>query len=137
MADEVVIPRHIYDDLINSATTLVAVTGNAVETILDGTPYESMLRGPNEAMKAALANVPGAAKWDGDWSEDDVEFTTFRHHSQPDRSGPDAGVKALHRPTGLSVESYMKPDRDANQASALAGLQRRVKRYAQTQGLTT
>ena len=136
-ADDVRIPKHVYDGLITAANTLVAVTGNAVETILDGTPYESMLRGPNEAMKDALAAVPGAETWDGKWNDDDVEFTTFRHHSQPERSGPDAGVKALHRPTGLSVESYMKPNRDANQASALQGLRARVRRYAQGQGFDT
>jgi hypothetical protein len=137
MPDDIIIPRHMYDDLINSANALVAVVGNAVETILSETPYESMLRGPNDAMKAALENVPGAGRWDGKWNEDDVEYTTFRHHSQPDRSGPDSGVKATHRPTGLSVESYMKPNADANQASALRGLRERVRKYAQQQGITT
>lgn len=137
MADDIIIPKHMYDDLINSANALVAVVGNAVETILSETPYESMLRGPNEAMKAALENVPGAGTWDGKWSEDDVEYTPFRHHSQPERSGPDAGIKATHRPTGLSVESYMKPNRDANQASALRGLRDRIRRYAEQQGLST
>ncbi len=137
MADDVVIPKHHYDDLINGANALVAVVGNAVETILSETPYESMLRGPNEAMKAALANVPGAGTWNGQWSEDDVEYTTFRPDSQPERSGPDQGVKATHRPSGLSVESYMKPNADANQAAALRGLRERVQRYAAQQGLTT
>jgi hypothetical protein len=37
----------------------------------------------------------------------------------------------------LAVESYMKPNADANQASALKGLQRRVESYARQQGLTT
>jgi hypothetical protein len=137
VADDIIIPRHVYDDLINSANTLVAVVSNAVETILEGTPYESMLRGPNEAMKAALTFVPGAGVWNGKWDERDVEFEGFRHHSQPDHSGPNAAVKATHRPTGLSVESYMKPNADANQASALSGLKRRVESYARQQGLTT
>lgn len=136
MTDEDIrVPKHHYDALIAATNGLVAVVGNAVETILDGTPYESMLRGPNEAVKEALANVPGADLWSGEWSEDDVEYTVFRHHSQPERSGPDAGVKATHRPTGLSVESYMKPNADANQASALKGLKTRVANFARQQGL--
>lgn len=134
MSDDIIVPRHHYDALINAASQLVTVANNAVETILSETPYESMLRGPAEALNDALKNVPGADKWDGSWSEDDVEYESFRHHSQPERSGPSVGVKATHRPTGLSVESYMKPSADANQASALRSLKGRVERYVAEHG---
>ena len=126
--DDIVLPRKHYDVLIKGANSLVAVADNASATILEGTPYESMLRGPSEALKAALANVPGAVTWDGIWRETDVTFEVYRHHSQPDRSGPNAAVKATHGPTGLSVESYAKPNADANQASALRGLKGLVER---------
>lgn len=132
MSEDIIISRRVYDDLINAANSLVTVTGNAVATILDGTPYESMLRGPSETLKEILTMVPTAVTWDGTWNEDDVEFTVFRHHAQPDRSGPDAGVKATHRPTGLAVESYMKPSVDRNRESALNGLKRRVERYGES-----
>lgn len=129
MADDVVIPRKHYDPLISGANLLVTVSANAVATILEGTPYESMLRGPVEAMKAALANVPGAASWDGIWNEGDVDYETFRHDAQP-RNMPDIGVKATHRPTGTSAESYIKHSVEANREAARRGLKAIVERRA-------
>ena len=129
MPDDVRIPQHHYDALISSANLLVTVSANAVATILEGTPYESMLRGPIEALQAALANVPGATTWDGKWRESDVEYTTYRHEAQP-RNMPDIGVKALHKPTGRSAESYMKHSVEANKDAARRGLKAMVERLA-------
>lgn len=135
MPDDIIIPRKHYDILITSANALITVANNAANTILEGTPYESMLRGPTEALSSALTGVPGAVIWDGTWREEDVEYEPFRHHSQPDRSGPSAGIRATHRPTGLSIESYMKPSADANRESARKGLMARVERYGRQAGL--
>ena len=100
---------------------------NAVATILEGSPYESMLRGPSEALKAALANVPGAMTWNGIWNDDDVDYETYRHDAQP-RNMPDIGVKATHRPTGISAESYVKHTVEANKDAAKRGLKAIVER---------
>jgi hypothetical protein len=127
--DDIVIPRKHYDPLIDAANQLVTVSGNAVATILEGTPYESMLRGPSEALKEALANVPGAVTWNGIWSDEDVDYETFRHDAQP-RNMPDIGVKATHRPTGTSAESYIKHSVDANKDAARKGLKAIMERRA-------
>lgn len=133
MADDIIIPRHHYDALIGSANQLVTVASNAVETILEGTPYESMLRGPAETLKAALRNVPGAVVWNGIWSDTDVEYVTFRHDAQP-RNMPDIGVKAIHIPTGISAESYTKHTEEANEDAARKGLKAIVQRRAKESG---
>jgi hypothetical protein len=127
MAEEVIIPRHLYDALIGAANQLATVSGNAVETILSETPYESMLRGPVEALRAALVLVPGASNWNGTWNDADVVFDTYRHEAQP-RNMPDIGVKATHGPTGLSAESYMKHSVEANRDAARRGLKAIVER---------
>jgi hypothetical protein len=127
--DDIVIPRKHYDPLIGTAQQVVTVGNNLVETVLDGSPYESMLRGPIEALKAALANVPGAATWDGIWRDTDVLSEKFRHEAQP-RNMPDLGVKATHVPTGLSAESYTKHSVEANEAAAKRGLKSLVERRA-------
>jgi hypothetical protein len=129
-SDDVRVPRHHYDALIGSANLLVTVSANAVATILEGTPYESMLRNPTEALKSALANVPGATVWDGVWRDEDVEYDTFRHDAQP-RNMPDLGVKATHRPTGISAESYIKHTLGDNQEAARKGLKGIVERRAE------
>jgi hypothetical protein len=127
VADDIVIPRKHYDPLIEAANLLVTVSANAVATILEGGPYESMLRGPSEALRAALANVPGAVTWDGVWRETDLNFETFRHDAQP-RNMPDIGVKATHVPTGISAESYVKHSVEANKDAARRGLKAIVER---------
>jgi hypothetical protein len=127
MPEDIVIPRHHYDALIESAVLLATVAQNAVATILEGSPYESMLRGPADALQAALRNVPGAMTWDGIWRDNDVEFETYRHDAQP-RNMPDIGVKAVHKPTGLAAESYMKHSVEANQDAARRGLKAIVER---------
>jgi hypothetical protein len=127
MPEDIVIPRKHYDPLIEAATQLATVANNAAATILEGSPYESMLRGPADALQAALANVPGAVTWDGIWRDTDVEFETFRHEAQP-RNMPDLGVKATHKPTGLSAESYMKHSEGANRVAARNGLKAIVER---------
>jgi hypothetical protein len=127
MADDVVIPRIHYDGLIGAANQVVTVGNNLVETVLDGSPYESMLRGPVEALRAALVQVPGAVTWDGIWRDSDVHYENFRHDAQP-RNMPDIGVKATHRPTGLSAESYIKHSVEANQDAAKKGLRGIVER---------
>lgn len=129
MMDDIVIPRHHYDALIGAALQVTVVANNLVETVLNGSPYEDMLRGPNEALKAGLANVPGVANWNGRWNDDDVSFETYRHEAQP-RNMPDIGVKALHVPTGLSAESYMKHSVEANKDAARRGLKAIVERRA-------
>ena len=129
MSDDIVIPRKHYDPLIEAANLLVTVSANAVATILEGTPYESMLRGPSEALRAALENVPGAVTWDGVWRNEDVDYETFRHDAQP-RNMPDIGVKATHKPTGISAESYVKHSVDANREAATKGLKGIVERRA-------
>jgi hypothetical protein len=134
MAEDIVIPRHHYDALIGAANLLVTVSSNLVETVLDGSPYEDMLRNPVAALKEALTNVPGAATWDGIWRETDVECETYRHDAQP-RNMPDIGVKATHIPTGLSAESYIKHTVEANEAAARKGLKARVERHGRQSGL--
>jgi hypothetical protein len=135
MASDITIPRHHYDTLIRTAAALKAVALNAADTVLESSPYESMLRGPALALGAALENVPGTAPdtWDGTFREEDVTFTSFRHDTQPDWSGPSAGVNARHEPTGLSVESYMKPTPESNKRSALTALRGMVERQARGQ----
>jgi len=130
LSDDIIIPKHHYDGLIGAANQVATVGNNLVETVLDGSPYESMLRGPISALQAALANVPGATVWDGYWREQDVEYTTYRHDAQP-RNMPDIGVKALHKPTGKSAESYMKHSVEANRDAARRGLKAMVERLAQ------
>lgn len=127
MSDDIVIPRKHYDPLIEAANLLVTVSSNAVATVLEGGPYESMLRGPAEALRVALANVPGAVAWDGKWRENDVEYETYRHDAQP-RNMPDIGVKATHKPTGTSAESYIKHSVEANKDAARRGLKAIVER---------
>lgn len=127
MSDDIVIPRKHYDPLIGAANLLVTVSSNAAATILEGGPYESMLRNPAEALRAALANVPGAVTWDNVWREEDVEYETYRHDAQP-RNMPDIGVKATHRPTGTSAESYIKHSVEANKDAARRGLKAIVER---------
>jgi hypothetical protein len=125
--NDITLPKHHYDGLIEAATSVVAVGNNLVETVLDGSPYESMLRGPVNALQAALLNVPGATTWDGIWRDTDVEMETFRHDAQP-RNMPDIGVKLTHRPTGLSAESYTKHSEGANRVAAMRGLKGLVER---------
>jgi hypothetical protein len=130
MADDIVIPRKHYDPLIGGANQLVTVALNAAATILEGTPYESMLRGPATALQAALANVPGAMAWNGVWNDADVTYEFFRHDAQP-ANLPDLGVKATHVPTGLSAESYIRHTADANKDAATRGLKAIVERRGQ------
>jgi hypothetical protein len=127
--EDIIIPRKHWDPLIESATQLVTVASNAVATILEGSPYESMLRGPAEALRAALSNVPGALTWDGIWRDSDVVCTTYRHEAQA-RNMPDLGVKATHTPTGTSAESYVKHSVEANEDAARKGLKAIVQRRA-------
>jgi protein subunit release factor B len=127
--DDVVVPRKHYDPLIGAATLLLTVSNNLAATVLEGGPYESMLRNPCEALKAALANVPGGASWDGVWRDTDVEYETYRHDAQP-RNMPDIGVKATHIPTGTSAESYVKHSVEANKDAARKGLKAIVERRA-------
>jgi hypothetical protein len=129
MAEDIIIPRKHYDPLIESATQLVTVANNAAATILEGSPYESMLRGPADALAAALADVPGAVTWNGIWRDIDVIYDTFRHDAQP-RNKPDLGIKATHIPTNVSVESYSQHTVEANQAAAKRGLRDLVERRA-------
>jgi hypothetical protein len=129
MADDIAIPRHHYDGLVGAANQVVTVSNNLIETVLDGSPYESMLRGPVEALKEALANVPGASTWNGIWLDADVAYETFRHDAQP-RNMPDIGVKATHIPTGISAESYIKHSVEENQTAARNGLKAIVQRRA-------
>lgn len=129
MADDIIIPRKHYDGLIGAANLMVTVSNNLVATVLEGSPYEDMLRNPAAALEAALANVPGATTWDGLWDDNDVTFETFRHEAQP-RNMEDVGVKATHRPTGISAESYIKHSIGANQVAALKGLKAIVERRA-------
>lgn len=136
MSDDIRVPKHRYNDLINAANQLVTVSSNAATTILLETPYESMLRGPAEALQLALKEVPGSDNWDGVWRDGDVDIDLFRPTSQPERSGPDQGARATHRPTGIAVEAYSKPDPHANQAAATKALKERVKRHAAEQGLS-
>jgi len=133
MADDIVVPRKHYDPLVGAATQLVTVANNAAATVLEGSPYESMLRGPAEALAAALSNVPGAEYWDGVWRDTDVIYDTFRHEAQP-RNLADLGVKATHIPTSLSAESYTKHSVQANQDAAKRGLKALVER--RTKGTT-
>lgn len=129
MAEDIIIPRHHYDALIESANLLVTVSNNLVNTVLDGSPYEDMLRNPAAALSAALVNVPNAVAWDGIWRDSDVDYDQFRHEAQP-RNLPDIGVKATHRPTGLSAESYIKHSAEANQDAARKGLKAMLERRA-------
>ena len=125
--NDITLPRIHYDPLIETAQQVVTVGNNLVETVLDGSPYESMLRGPIEALKAALAQCPGAITWDGIWRDSDVQVETYRHEAQP-RNMPDVGAKATHLPTGLSAESYTKHSVEANEAAAKRGLKALVER---------
>jgi hypothetical protein len=127
--EDIIIPRHHYDALIGAANLLVTVSNNLVATILDGSPYEDMLRNPAAALQIALVNVPGAVAWDGIWRDSDVDYDQFRHDAQP-RNMPDLGVKATHRPTGISAESYVKHSVEANHDAARNGLKAIVERRA-------
>jgi hypothetical protein len=127
MPDDIILPKHHYDALIEAANQVVVVGNNLVETTLNGSRYESMLRGPVAALQEALVNVPGATTWDGIWRDSDVEAETFRHDAQP-RNMPDIGVKVTHRPTGMSASSYVKHSVEANETAARKGLRAIVER---------
>jgi hypothetical protein len=130
VSEDIIIPRKHYDPLVSAATQLVTVVNNATATVLEGSPYESMLRGPADALAAALTNVPGVAYWDGVWRDLDVIYDTFRHDAQP-RNFADLGVRATHIPTNLSAESYTKHTVQDNQDAAKRGLKALVERRAQ------
>jgi hypothetical protein len=129
MADDIAIPRHHYEALIGAANLVVTVGNNLVATVLEGSPYEDMLRNPVAALQAALVEVPGASVWNGIWLDTDVQYETFRHDAQP-RNMPDIGVKATHIPTGISAESYIKHSVEENEKAARNGLKAIVQRRA-------
>jgi hypothetical protein len=117
------LPRPVYDSLINAATSFLTV---AVKfgTVLSE-EFEAGIKDQADALQSVLVQCPPTKQaFDGVFNEALVTEDVFRHDTQPDHTGPAVGIRLTYPPTGHRVESYSKPSREANRATAMKGLRR-------------
>lgn len=119
----------LFKMLVEQTRVLVVVCDNAAEVLSED--FKSMVQGPLETVKYLLEQCPDADIWDGSYRETDAIVEVYRHESH--REGPDRAVKITHLPTGMSVESYSKDSREANEQVASRALADRVQRAGERQ----
>jgi hypothetical protein len=112
----------LFQQLIATSQALCQVCRIASNVLSE--EYETMITGPMGAVEDVLKQCPTVTGWDGVFRESDCKFEYFT----PDTpvAVPDQGVKVIHIPTGLNVQSYSSPSQEENRNRAMRALEQRV-----------
>jgi hypothetical protein len=122
----------LFDELIVVARVMSRATFNFLETIDDR--FRDRIADPLADLNGVLERCPDIVPWDGTFRDEDFDVKSFRAPYQGVAEEA-KGVKVTHRLTGISGQSYTRPNRAQNLETARKYVENKVREEREARGI--